>query len=157
MAFATGWSNPLKGWVGQESVTVQWHCYFQFIFRLDLWRDCLAFSSSCNTNSLSQGHFLEINDWLELTVSAPPCWSLVPGNALVLWFPMAPIDVQHSCENINPYNSMERTGKIPGKSPSREIFPVGLATATLAAMTAKPPPSCLLLGIPSNILDQPPV
>lgn len=43
MPFATGWSNPLKGWVGQESVTVQWYCYFQFIFRLDLWRGCLAF------------------------------------------------------------------------------------------------------------------
>lgn len=28
MAFATGWSNTVKSWVGQESVMVQWHCCF---------------------------------------------------------------------------------------------------------------------------------
>lgn len=42
-AFATNWSNPPKGWVGQESVTVRWQCCFPFIFRSDLWRGCLAF------------------------------------------------------------------------------------------------------------------
>lgn len=95
-----GWSYPLKGWLGQESVTVQWHCHFQFAFRLPL-EMLSGIWSSCNNCSLSQGHFLEINDRLGLTVSAPPCWSLVPGNTLMLWFPMAPIDTQHSCENIN--------------------------------------------------------
>ena len=54
MAFATHWNNPPKGWVGQESVTVQWQCCFPFIFRLDLWRGCLAFGPLATITALAK-------------------------------------------------------------------------------------------------------
>lgn len=52
---------------------------------------------------------------------------------------------------------MERAGKTPGKSPSKEVFSVTLETATWAIMTTKSLPFCVTLGILSNILDQSPV
>lgn len=64
MALATDWSNPLKSWAGQKSVTVQWQCCFPLIFRLDLWRGWLAFGPIATiTASAKDVSWRKTTDW----------------------------------------------------------------------------------------------